>query len=118
MLAPFDQVFWIEIKSVWSQWKNSLVLVSPGTVVRWLRAGFGRYWRLAFSPPGWPKASQQGNTRTPYPNVDCHSFGGIQNVGKLTDTKAHHQCRRTNRWRLLVKVSEATDNGTRHSHHF
>ena len=45
MLAPFDKLFWIGIKSVWSQWKNSLVLVTPETVVRWHRAGFRRYWR-------------------------------------------------------------------------
>ena len=45
MLAPFDKLFWIGIQSVWSQWKNSLVLVTPETVVRWHRAGFRRYWR-------------------------------------------------------------------------
>jgi len=43
-LAPFDKLFWIGIRKVWSQWKNSLVLVTPETVVRWHRAGFRRYW--------------------------------------------------------------------------
>jgi hypothetical protein len=44
VLSRFDQLFWIAIQRVWSQWKNSLVLVTPETVVRWHRAGFRRYW--------------------------------------------------------------------------
>jgi transposase InsO family protein len=44
-LAPFDRLFWVGIKSIWSQWKNSLVMVTPETVVRWHREGFRKYWR-------------------------------------------------------------------------
>jgi putative transposase len=43
-LSPFDRLFWVGIKRVWPQWRNSLVVVTPETVVRWHRAGFRRYW--------------------------------------------------------------------------
>jgi len=44
-LSPFDKLFWVGIKRVWSQWRNSLAVITPETVVRWHRAGFRRYWR-------------------------------------------------------------------------
>jgi hypothetical protein len=44
VLSSFDKLFWVAIQRVWPQWKNSLVLVTPETVVRWHRAGFRRYW--------------------------------------------------------------------------
>jgi hypothetical protein len=31
---------------VWSDWKKSLLVVTPETVVRWHRAGFRLYWSL------------------------------------------------------------------------
>jgi putative transposase len=43
-LTPFDKLFWVGIKRIWSQWKNSLVMVAPETVVRWHREGFRKYW--------------------------------------------------------------------------
>jgi hypothetical protein len=30
----------------WSQWNQSIIVVTPETVVRWHRAGFRMYWRL------------------------------------------------------------------------
>ena len=37
---------WIFSRRVWSGWKQSLILVTPETVVRWHRAGFRSYWKL------------------------------------------------------------------------
>lgn len=45
-LGLFDKLFWVIARRVWSTWKNSLILVTPGTVVRWHRSGFRMYWRL------------------------------------------------------------------------
>ena len=41
-----DRVFWVVAQRFWSNWKHSLLLVTPDTVVRWHRAGFRFYWRL------------------------------------------------------------------------
>ncbi len=45
-LGPFDRLFWVLARRVWTGWKQSLVIVTPETVVRWHRAGFRLYWRL------------------------------------------------------------------------
>jgi putative transposase len=44
-LYAADKFFWIAIRRFWSRWKQSLIVVSPDTVVRWHRAGFALYWR-------------------------------------------------------------------------
>jgi putative transposase len=45
-LGLFDKLFWVVARRVWSGWKQSLILVTPETVVRWHRSGFRMYWRL------------------------------------------------------------------------
>jgi hypothetical protein len=46
MLNVFDKLFWVPVCQFWSQWKQSLIVVTPETVVRWHRAGFRLYWKL------------------------------------------------------------------------
>ena len=41
-----DKLFWVAVRRFWSEWKQSLIVVTPETVVRWHRAGFRLYWRL------------------------------------------------------------------------
>jgi putative transposase len=43
-LAALDRLFWMGMNRVWSEWKSSLLIVTPETVVRWHRRGFRRYW--------------------------------------------------------------------------
>jgi len=45
-LRLFDKLFWVITRRVWSAWKQSLIIVTPETVVRWHRSGFRMYWRL------------------------------------------------------------------------
>jgi hypothetical protein len=44
-LGTFDRLFWVVARRVWFGWKQSLIIVTPETVVRWHR-GFRLYWRL------------------------------------------------------------------------
>jgi transposase InsO family protein len=46
ILGLVDKLFWVVARRVWSGWKQSLIVVTPETVVRWHRAGFRLYWRL------------------------------------------------------------------------
>jgi hypothetical protein len=39
------KILLIAIRRFWSRWKQSLIVVSPDTAVRWHRAGFALYWR-------------------------------------------------------------------------
>ena len=45
-LGLFEKLFWVVARRVWSAWKQSLIIVTPETVVRWHRSGFRMYWRL------------------------------------------------------------------------
>ena len=45
-LLAVDRIFWLLARRCWSSWKQSLILVSPDTVVRWHRAGFRWYWSM------------------------------------------------------------------------
>jgi putative transposase len=45
-LGLFDKLFWVITRRVWSAWKQSLIIVTSETVVRWHRTGFRMYWRL------------------------------------------------------------------------
>ena len=40
------KLFWGAARRFCSGWKQSLIIVTPETVVRWHRAGFRLYWRL------------------------------------------------------------------------
>ncbi len=59
-LGLFDKLFWVITRRVWSAWKDSLILVTPETVVRWHRTGFRMYWRLISRV-----RKQVGRRRTP-----------------------------------------------------
>ena len=45
-LAALDKLFWVLARRLWSDWKKSLLVVAPETVVRWHRAGFRLYWSM------------------------------------------------------------------------
>ena len=45
-LGLFDKLFWVAGRRVWSAWKQSLIIVTPETVVRWHQSGFRMYWPL------------------------------------------------------------------------
>jgi hypothetical protein len=43
-LRLLDILFWVVTHRFWSGWKQSLIVVTPDTVVRWHRARFRLYW--------------------------------------------------------------------------
>jgi hypothetical protein len=52
-----DRMFWVVLRGFWPSWSSVLVIVRPGTVVAWHRAGFRLFWRLRSRPKslGRPK---------------------------------------------------------------
>src|SRR5215470_5252077 len=50
-LGLFDKLFWVVARRVWSAWRDSLIIVTPETVVRWHQSGFRMYWRLISRVP-------------------------------------------------------------------
>src|SRR5215471_1665932 len=45
-LGWVDKLFWVLARRFWSPWRQSLIFVTPETVVRWHRAGFRLYWSM------------------------------------------------------------------------
>jgi hypothetical protein len=43
-LAATDRIFWVVLARLWKNWRHSVQVVRPETVVRWHRQGFRRYW--------------------------------------------------------------------------
>ena len=39
-LRAQDKLFWVTLRRFWPDWKQTLLIVEPETVVRWHRAGF------------------------------------------------------------------------------
>jgi hypothetical protein len=44
-LRPWDRLFWIWVSRWWPQWRDSLIIVQPETVLRWRRDGWLALWR-------------------------------------------------------------------------
>jgi hypothetical protein len=43
-LRPTDRLFWVGLTKVWAGWRQSLVIVTPDTVLRWQRRRFREHW--------------------------------------------------------------------------
>ncbi len=39
-----DRIFWVWLSTVWSHWRQALMIVRPETVVSWYRKGFRLFW--------------------------------------------------------------------------
>ena len=44
-LTRADRLFWLFLSKHWADWRDSLHIVQPATVIRWHRQGFRYYWR-------------------------------------------------------------------------
>src|SRR3954462_15026795 len=44
LLTTLDRVFWVFLRSVWSDWRHPFLYVQPDTVVRWQRERFRKFW--------------------------------------------------------------------------
>ena len=51
-LTPADCLLWGWLSRLWSDWRSTLVIVKPETVVAWHRAGLRRFWTLGFNGYG------------------------------------------------------------------
>jgi hypothetical protein len=56
-----DRAFWDILSCLWPDWRRSLYIVQPDTVIRWHRRGFRFYWRWKSQHrwPGRPKVSRE-----------------------------------------------------------
>src|SRR6201984_3184382 len=50
LLTTLDRVFWITLRSLWSDWRYHLLYVQADTVVRWQRERFRKFWARLSNP--------------------------------------------------------------------
>ena len=43
-IRKLDRAFWVILSRFWGDWKETLVIVKPETVLRWHRKRFASYW--------------------------------------------------------------------------
>ena len=43
-LRTTDRLFWVGLVRVWTRWRQSLIIVTPATVLRWQRCRFREHW--------------------------------------------------------------------------
>src|SRR5258706_7872712 len=55
-LTSADRLLWIWLCEVWSDWRSSLTIVKPETVIAWHRKGFRLFWtwKVRHGQPGRP----------------------------------------------------------------
>ena len=60
-IRKLDRVFWVILSRFWGDWKETLLLVKPETVLRWHRKRFASYWtRLSRQHrPGPPRKDRE-----------------------------------------------------------
>ena len=79
-LRALDKLFWVLARPCWSAWKQSLVVVTPETVVRWHRAGFRLNWSFRASSPrektGWQEKAVEGSQGLDLPHGSRESDPG------------------------------------------
>lgn len=54
-----DRVLWITLSRLWPNWRGSLAIVRPKTVVAWHRRSWRLYWRWKSRSRGRPKVSRE-----------------------------------------------------------
>ena len=62
LLTTLDRVFWVTLRTLWSDWRHPLLYVQADTVVRWQRERFRKFWARLSNPqrrrrgrPGTPQ---------------------------------------------------------------
>ena len=60
-LRSGDRLFWVYLSRIWRDWRSTLVIVQPETVVAWHRKGFRRFWtwRVRHGQPGRPVIARE-----------------------------------------------------------
>src|SRR6478736_1669334 len=60
-LTSADRLLWIWLCELWIDWRSSLVIVKPETVIGWHRKGFRLFWtwKIRHGQPGRPPVSKE-----------------------------------------------------------
>jgi putative transposase len=100
-LDLLDKLFWVAIRRFWSAWQQSLIAVTPETVVRWHRGGFRLYWKLISKvrrPVGRPQTSKEVRELISRMVVENPTWGAPRIHGELLTLGFDVSERTISRW--------------------
>src|SRR5262249_27216282 len=107
-LTSTDRLLWAWLCEVWIDWRSSLVIVNPETVIAWHRKGFRLFWtwKVRRGQP-WPTAGSQRRARTDPQNEPRQSaLGCAPHPRGIAQTR--HRYRRDQRGQVHRTQAEAT----------
>jgi putative transposase len=60
-LTPADRLLWAWLGEVWNDWRSSLIIVKPDTVIAWHRKSFRLFWtwKVRHGQPGRPAVPKE-----------------------------------------------------------
>src|SRR5260370_3521569 len=100
-LDLLDKLFWIAIRRFWSAWQQSLIAVTPETVVRWHRGGFRLCWKLISKvrrPVGRRQTSKEVRELIFRMAVENPTWGAPRSDGELLMLSFEVSERTVSRW--------------------
>src|SRR5215467_4884141 len=61
VLKPADRCLWVWLSRLWSEWRSTLIIVLPETVIGWHRQGFRWYWtwKIRHGKAGRPQVPKE-----------------------------------------------------------
>ncbi len=68
-----DRIFWVWLSRIWDDWRSSLIIVKPPTVIAWHKKGFKLYWK-------------RKSRRVGRPNIDWEVIKLIRRIQKENPT--------------------------------
>jgi hypothetical protein len=90
-LTSGDRLLWICLSHLWRDWRSTLAIVKPATVVAWHRAGFRLFWtwKVRRGQPGRPVISRE--VRDPQDVPGESGLGCTPHPRRTAQTRHRHR---------------------------
>jgi putative transposase len=84
-LQTADRLLWVWLSRIWTEWRSSLVIVKPETVVAWQRKAFRLFWtwKIRRGRPGRPSVPHEIRALIRQMSIDNPGWGAPRIHGEL-----------------------------------
>ena len=81
-LRQRDRIFWVLLSAIWPDWRSSLVIVKPETVLGWRRQGsrLRQGWKSRSRKPGRPPINEETRKLTQRMSRENVTWGAPRSV--------------------------------------
>jgi putative transposase len=91
-LTSADRLLWAWLSEVWNDWRSSLVIVKPETVIAWYREGFQLFWtwKVRQGQPGRPPVSKEIHQLIRKMSREKSAVGRASHPRRTPETRHRH----------------------------